>query len=105
MSKFEVGDRIAIYEELERWKATIIKINELGHLYVLYLFEGEEVRDYFHPKQCRKIKKKERRRVWVDKIDYSANEISTHRPIRFDNPFDSINWVEFVEVKKRDDRA
>ena len=53
------------------------------------------------PRQCVPLKKRERRRVWVDASHFKG----THQfPVHFTDPNGAVpeaNWIEFVEVRKK----
>lgn len=95
--KFQVGDRVRVYHGHKSFKGTIKDIHNGGGglLYVMedgfYSYPEDAP---FSPKQCRKLVKKERRRVWISYLGKSMNEVVTI-------PQKGPHWVEFVEVKRK----
>lgn len=66
MSKFKVGDRVAVYNRHWRITGRIEDINCHGKLFVIedgYNSCHEE--SPFSPKQCRRLKRKTRREWWI----------------------------------------
>lgn len=112
--KFKVGDRVVKYDSnLKPSKGTVVKIYEDGCLSLD--IGAEEIRLFAHPKQCRLLIKKPRRRVWIYKSAF--NELTKCRefeclsghPMVFTSRDDSgenktggfgLDMFEFVEVKK-----
>lgn len=107
---FKVGDRVRTYAgysgDCISVKAGVIKnILPKG---VLEIAE-DGVKDgtrWAHPKQCRRLKKKERRRIWIRKksdnfpLSTSANRLNEEVLLFPPQPLVSKYYVEFVEVKK-----
>lgn len=104
---FEVGDRVRVYYTLGEkpitMKAKILFINAHGVLTVLPEISNEPAR-IVHSRQCRKLKKKEKRRIWVLKNEHSKPQLGhplldkvlfNHPPSLFEKCYD-----EFIEVKK-----
>jgi len=56
----------------------------------------------FHPKQCRLLKKKERKRVWMDPASYKSfyNGLDSWQ-VWNRNTKQEKDWIEFIEVKKK----
>lgn len=101
MRNFKVGDRVVFYSGI-RNKGIIIEIGNQ----IIVRQDRKDIQQetvglfYLHPKQCRKLKKREVRRAWVcpDFIQ------------RMNNDFDGLlgikgkpqeGWTEFVEVRKK----
>lgn len=116
MSKFQVGDRVKVYghwgaQYLIGSKGTIKKIElnnpfKAPHVAVKLDIEIDCLRDdgtiWVHPKQCRKLVKKERRRVWINMYGHSAiAHLSEARAIVDAAPYVQERAVEFVEVRKK----
>lgn len=95
MNKFKVGDRVRAYEKAFLTEG-IIKLIQ-GKVIVI---ESNNNDHYFHRKQCRKLIKKPRRRIWVavDQSRVVHNAYQTRAQAIMDA--DDANLVEFVEVKK-----
>lgn len=110
-SKFKIGDRVAVYgwggtagSKIKNGQhGTVIEspIGETqGQIYVALdnTFRREE--DRFHPKQCRLLKKKVRRRIWLppnwdNGRDFQPVNILTN-PERVGD-----GSVEFIEARKK----
>jgi hypothetical protein len=104
--KFSVGQRVAVYGfdatgfEMRRSFGVIVKCetdyfpDSIG-----VLLDSEKRAVRVSPKQCRLLKKKERRRIWIvfgtngRPVDYYVEK----RP----NPLPGLDVVEFFEVKKK----
>lgn len=109
--KFEVGDRVAVYHVWKgRLTGKVDAINERGHLSVIEDgFYSAHEDGPFHPKQCRKLVKRERQRIWVgQKIYRWGNGHVDHfmearfiKPSDSEKPADGRQWREFVEVRKK----
>lgn len=54
-----------------------------------------------NPRQCRRLKKRERRRVWVQLVRGMIHRIHGSKPDDNSVWGREGGWVEFVEVKKR----
>lgn len=106
--KYKVGDRVAVYGtvpcELNKYsnaykrgaKATVTNVHADDEIEVETIY-GKTV---CHPKQCRRLKKKERRRVWVFPPHLESDSphmVAANGPVYSDEGA----WIEFVEVKKR----
>lgn len=112
MAQFKVGDRVAVYAEGRRWIAHVadvldeqrakdhgcepgsLKVEVPVKLWVRWV----------HPKQCRRLVKKQRRSVWVmetmdGELRYGtwAVESKTTKELYSD----ANRWVEFREVKRK----
>lgn len=86
---FKVGERVAVYHGAARFVGHIKDIRN-GTVLVEESY-GES--QFWHPKQCRRLVSKEKRRVWVEKQGYIFSNLN------------SLNLkegerVEFIEVKK-----
>lgn len=95
---FEVGQRVAFYCGGRRDTGVIKKISELTGMVTV----ATDRADFFvHPKQCRRLVKKERRRFWIDIEGAILSDKYLWRTnVMIKNPgLDS--WVEVVEVKKK----
>jgi hypothetical protein len=115
---FQVGDRVAVYGldgncELVRIKTTITGFASSGQL---YLDEKDTVRltvpkydfSVAHPKQCRRLVKKVRRRIWIEPYVLTSMARSQSEGWKYCG-LDSVGIqpnevypgaVEFVEVRK-----
>jgi hypothetical protein len=103
MGKFKAGDRIRIYgfdpeDAAKSFVRCVDEVNEEG----LIITDGGE---WAHPKQCRKIVKHEKRRVWLSASSLSdlyqgENSARDMMVFRFD-PSMAADVVEFVEVRRK----
>lgn len=99
---FKEGDRVRVYG-LRGHSPFVAKITGLdgrGNATVLSSVTGTIV---VHTKQCRRLVKKERRRIWatenfLGKNDYVGALFSKDAPTL---PDCSEIWVEFIEVIKK----
>lgn len=92
--KFKVGQRIAVYDMGKRYVCTIKIINDSQTVTANYE-NNKPFTCLVHVKQCRLLKKKERRRIWVDMPSLYR---SGDRHIVYYE--EQGGCVEFVEVKK-----
>lgn len=110
---FQVGDRVAVYGLMERY-ATPGAINTVscrtactvenmdGLLAGVILVKHEGCTYMVNPKQCRRLRPKKRRRVWVSEANVghvmAAKYGETVHIWNTAPSFDGV--VEFVEVKR-----
>lgn len=94
MKAFQVGDRVAFYYE-ERYVGIITGISGDGKICQIKTTDGKSYFNIVHTKQCRHLKKRELRRVWVffDKVG------NTVGPVKHDPG--TPGYVEFIEVRKK----
>lgn len=99
--KFKVGDRVAVYNWKGRQTGKICVVEATGEEFCIGLDKLHEGHDSIqaHPKQCRRLVKKERRRVWVD----FDQLIRLHCGVCFAayDKNQANTLVEFVEVKRK----
>jgi hypothetical protein len=108
--EFKVGDRVRYYgvynDDVEVSAATVLEVREDGMVYVQLDKPAEPIEgvavQWAHPKQVRRLVKRERRRLWIRKKDWapSANinlNALTFRPVF--SPLDQ--YLEFVEVRRK----
>lgn len=115
MSKFHVGDRVAVYGpawspghegRMVSHKAEVVAVIDACTLHI----RPADGKLYFvHPKQCRRLKKRERRRVWVGQIrvitpkqDLRFMEARFTEPSDYEGTADGKPWIEFIEVRKKE---
>lgn len=96
----KVGERVMVYQGRLSFKAEIRGIFESGLLHIKADDEHNRDSGVVHPNQCRRLKKKERRRIWVK---YNANGFVNRNFVASEArpPLEEFNWVEFIEVKKK----
>jgi hypothetical protein len=95
-----VGDRVRVYGREWDWHSKaphfdgeVLEIADDG----VCVKRSENTKIWCHPKQVRRLVKKERRRVWLWKgASWNDGTITTEPPVK--TPSD---WVAFVEVKVR----
>lgn len=92
---FKVGDRVRVYIGLdEPLEGKILEIGQTtGHLRL------EEHFGFYHPKQCRRLIKKKRRRVWL-MYTHESDLMSAYGKKPPACPAGS-SFSEFIEVKKK----
>lgn len=103
--KFKVGDRVAVYgavwchqdAEHKIYRGLKMEISKIIDENRITLYFGDE-KYCAHPKQCRRLVKKEKRRVWVKVPTDFHPQHRTNGMVSVD-PVDG--WDEFVEVKKK----
>lgn len=118
--KFKVGDRVAVYGSVSPSaggsvafvggaRGTVYTVQSNGALEI-ELDERPEnfaknedlIVDGIHPKQCRRLVKKERKRVWVaaDRYDMiRASSAQVHIGDIYTKP--QQGFIEFVEVRRK----
>ena len=97
MTKFKVGDRVAFYDGIARNTGTVDEIDS-----TVDAIRVDDV--WLHAKQCRRLKKKERRRVWLNpEFVPSAYQPKTRavgtKLVISVTPVPE--FIEFVEVKRK----
>jgi hypothetical protein len=106
MSKFKVGDKIAVYTDHKRSVGIIEAVPPIqglskDQLYVRIAIPAGHAHLTPNTKQCRLLKKKERRRVWVDP-EYLRSDgffaCDGDLPVR---TTERADWIEFLEVVKK----
>lgn len=103
MSEFKVGDRVRVYgfgdsPEQKPQKGTIETVCENGWLWVQEDQSEDELR--CHSKQCRRLKKKERTRIWIPLSDVPSGPGVTVMGATIHSVDPHTNYLEFIEVKK-----
>ena len=100
---FKVGERVAVYWYDGRFTGAVEKIHANGSLQIV--FDNFSYRKSAHPKQCRRLVKKERRRVWlplkyVDRAPTDTENL-TIGIYRSSIPPTNPDWAEFIEVRSK----
>lgn len=102
MSKFQIGNRVKVYDRLSTIHIYIGTICELcctGEIKIKR--DGDDRTIIIWPQQCRKLVKKYRIRIWVKPDELGSEETKQH----YLNPTVSLfrmpEWTEFVEVKRK----
>lgn len=110
-SKFKVGDRVAVYGiafdgmRCKSFYGTVTEVLDDGWLVVNPDCPETNANDV-HEKQCRRLVKRERRRVWIKCGRHgglSSLGGQLKNPVVFGSSTKSHDpeYVEFVEVRKR----
>lgn len=102
MSKFKVGDRLRCYFGRVVNDLILSSVTEDGMLFFAEKDNIGHMNYLAHPKQCRRLVKIERRRVWVALKDVQVGGLGT----KFCYAFFYVekgdkNLVEFIEVRKK----
>lgn len=122
---FRLGDRVAVYmvttgEKDMNWEmhpfrrvAEVVGVTGAGLLVLEGKFEGDLLhRREYHPKQCRKLKKKflltktVPRVLWIPREELTASQIGRYVPWLASDEFSELvpdvekDWVRFVEEPK-----
>jgi hypothetical protein len=102
----QVGDRVSVAGATHNGSATFYEParGRVSHLnpiptakgMVQVTMDGESEIYVVHRHQCRRLVKRERRRVWV--FISAAGEVG---PVMHTAPMVSQGWAEFIEVKKK----
>lgn len=106
---FKVGDRVVVYSASGRSLATIQQIVDISRLVTVRLNKPiriagvEHITIPVHPKQCRKLVKKDILHVWIDTF-HLATLIDPALTLGIDTyvsmrPRDG--WTEFKEVRSK----
>lgn len=97
--KFKVGERVAVYDGFGRDIGIVEEIRD-GILSI-----GSEDSDRFvaHPKQCRRLVKKPKRRVFLR--ESAGGNLTSGWTIDIDTASDfghpNGKWIEFIEVRRK----
>lgn len=104
--KFKPGDRVAVYLGKGRITGVVTRINEGDILTVEELKPlgfGEAIAA--HPKQCRKLKPRERRRVWISKQILDQLSVSGGDRLTAEGVIGAFKYAddcaEFIEAPRR----
>lgn len=107
MSKFQVGDRVRVYHRHTSFTGKVDAIDEKSG--ALYVIEDGHYSCHnlspFHLKQCRKLKKKKRREIWVstqiEQSDFDSSARCSHMTLK-EPPVKG--WLRFVEAPEKDEK-
>lgn len=97
--KFKVGDRVAAYVSGRRYAGEIVQTIPKLLVHVFKVHENYNPL-HLHPKQCRKLVKKARRRIWINKVEFPLSPVYDGIHLSRTKPDDFNQWVEFVEVSR-----
>jgi hypothetical protein len=102
--KFKVGDRVAYYLSSHRRTGKVLSVHANASLQVDEDNASPRWEYNVHPKQCRKLVKKPRRKVFILEQELVNFQKETSAPA-WEKPWEDLDfdspWVEFVEVKKK----
>lgn len=97
--KFKVGDRVAFYSSGKR---DVGEVKALLNTDTLVIMDKSDTTYHFHPKQCRKLVKKQRRRFLVEIVENEYGQVEPPRILNSDDkPHQNGYIIEVVEVKKK----
>lgn len=90
---FKIGDRVAVYQSFfGRSERNIGLVIDTGNQ-AIKVQHDSGLMWILHPKQCRRLVKKERRRIWVlREPGFALGDI---------RDYEVGGYTEFVEVKKK----
>lgn len=100
--KFKVGDRVRVYGFLNPCAVAKGIIVDLIGPIVVFNEDGDLEKQRFsaHHKQCRRLVKKERRRLWIQNTDLKKLEESPHNFVLVTvSKVIEIGFTEFREIK------
>lgn len=101
-TKFELGDAVKVYATLNGVVAETRGVIEGKRIDGMLLVDfGSQYKGLCaaHPKQCRKLVKKPRRRVWIHLNDIGAR--NRDWPIVVESDLSEGSRIEFIEVKNK----
>lgn len=122
--KFKIGDRVNVYggvhsircATLAGLKALVVDDNLDNEEFpgeIRILLDGAGVYDYenhsqlnsiwVHPKQCRKLIKRDQKKIWVNRFAHDVHPLRLYHIIEDPEIHDVPNWEDFdeyVKVKK-----
>ncbi len=103
MNKFQAGDKIVVYADGGRYYGQVASVSSYGDKVLHVKLEGLDDKICAHPKQCRRLKKKQGLRVWVNY--YNDNDLgyawrSKEEADRCQDP-ERRECIEFIEVKRK----
>lgn len=113
MNSLKPGDRVRVYQGVQTRTGKVLYTHDDGCVWVEF---GRETCDQakgglfisigalFHPYQLRRIKKRERRRVWISdanlRLVESLSGLDAIKISVWNGKPESLDSVEFVEVPK-----
>lgn len=108
MSNFKIGDRIIAYDVLEGsavgWKGVV----QLVNANLVHIRDANGNNSAFNVKQCRRLIKTKKRRVWLGKKDLTtlfnlggtlAVEANILKTIVYESEDDFIEFIEVIKKK------
>ncbi len=104
---YKVGDRVAVYNHdpknkaLGSWTGEILWIGRplpCGVWLTVKLSTKEVI---VHSKQCRLLKKKTRRRIWIDPLALEDDKVAIGECIYKSKEQAVSDAIEFIQVKKK----
>lgn len=106
---FKAGDRVNVYgftydgTSCLGWAGEVTHaVGEIGGPLLHVRLDGRTAIEGVHPKQCRKLVKKERRRIWIDcSVGLSAISGRLSNQVRLELEDGKEQFAEFVEVRRR----
>lgn len=107
---FEVGDRVAVYEGINKYRGPIDTVGNFQGADYIRIKDGKSISREFHPKQCRRLVKKERRRFFVqrDEVDRIITDLKEKSPEDWETYALDFSLrklvdddIEFIEVRRK----
>lgn len=105
MTEFKIGDRVRVYGATYAYQCAVgavTVINADGTLHVATGLRSQPLIESAHPKQCRKLIKRPRRRAWL--LFRKETMVSLAHTCNKPSPeWASVDQtiIEFIEVKKK----
>jgi hypothetical protein len=105
VTKLKPGDRVAVYDGC-RFVGVVQDIDENSDDQSVYVVSSSSMCDgWYHPKQCRKLVKRGRRRVWMLEKHLKSETFQVRGlgepAFKEPEPLATGQWVEFIEVRKK----
>ncbi len=108
----KAGDRVRVYGPVadRKHNHTAVSHDFVGTVknatqapdFLIVTSDYDSGEKFCHPKQCRRLIKKERRRVWLDPRWVDGEVIVDGRAVAYTGKVDQpAHMVEFVEVRKK----
>lgn len=108
---FKIGDRVVAYARYATVKGKVVKIQD-SVIGIEHQEEGQSQISFFHEKQCRRLKPKQKRlECWVSKslmnpspginlVSFTSFDQSERFIITTRLPENPDGWIHFREVRK-----
>lgn len=100
LEKKWLNQNVVVYSDEGRFTGKVISFGSIESRHgidALEVFAHGESQGVYFIKQCRLLKKRERRRAWINRDPSPA-----FYDVRFNEPTDTGNWVQFIEVLEKD---
>lgn len=98
--KFNVGDRVAVYKE-ERRVGVVDQVgDDCGSSRIKVMFSNVDFQ-WCYQQQCRKLIKKQRRRIWIRESHIPKDDELLSIPVGSYEFSGGEPLAEFIEVRKK----